>query len=143
MRVTFDDGNFQTDITELLNRMTKLPEKEQKSFLKKCGEIIKKCVRRSMERNKMRSKINRADYVHMMDDIKVQIKKSKIGNLFVRVGGGKATGYKWRFLNDGAIDQRGNILNDANHFMEQAINEASKEIEEEVTKLCERMVNIE
>lgn len=143
MKVTFDDGNFQADITETLKKMAKLPEKEQKNFLKNCGQIIKNHVIKSMERNKMRSKINRKDYIHMIDDIKVNIKKSKSGNQFASVGGGKNTGYKWRFLNDGAIDQRGNVLNEANHFMEEAIIDSEKEIESELNKMCEKVVNIE
>lgn len=138
MKINLNDGNITADVQNLLEKMKDVAEKEQKSVLKRIGDIIKKSVVKNM---KFRSGISKSEYVHMQDDVQVSVKTSKYGKLFVQVAGGKKTGYKWRFLNDGAIDNRGNVLVQATHFMESAINDAESEISKEIDTLLEKVVN--
>lgn len=136
MRVNLDNNNLTTDITEMLKDMQNITEKEHKSLLQSCGDIIKTNVIRNMKR----SKNNKSDYVHMADDVKVKVKKNKYGNMYMSVEGGKKTGYKWRFLNDGAIDQNGNVLNQADHFMEKSMEDSNNDVEQEINKFIEKVV---
>lgn len=136
MKIEFQNINLTKDISEVLQEIQNTTEKEQKSFLKSCGDIIKSNVIRNMKR----SKNNKSDYVHMVDDVQVKIKKSKYGDTYMSVEGGSKTGYKWRFLNDGAIDQRGNVLNQADHFIEKSIEDSNSAIESEINKFLEKVV---
>lgn len=140
MKINLSNGNITTDIQNLLEKMKDVAEKEQKSALKRIGDKIKKSVIKNM---KFRSGISKSEYVHMQDDVQVNVKTSKYGKLFVQVAGGKKTGYKWRFLNDGAIDNKGNVLVQATHFMESAINDAESEISKEIDTLLEKVVNVD
>lgn len=136
MRIELDNANLTTDIAEMLQEIQNVTVKEQKSFLQSCGDIIKSNVVRNMKR----SKNNKSDYIHMADDVQVKIKKSKYGDMYMSVEGGSKTGYKWRFLNDGAIDQRGNVLNQADHFVEKSIEDSNSAIEAEINKFLEKVV---
>lgn len=136
MRVKLDDNSLTSDISEILKDMQGICENEKKSFLNTCGDIIKKNVIRNLKR----SKNHKSDYIHMADDVQVKIKTSRSGEQFLSVGGGKKTGYKWRFLNDGAIDQNGNVLNEANHFMEISMEDSNNAIEQETNEFLEKVV---
>lgn len=145
MRVTIN-SDFTYEIEQMLSKMPKEIEKNEKTLLKKCGEIVQKNLKRYLTRSNRKNPKNydkTTPYIHIIDDIKVTVKKSKYGHLFVKIAGGKKTGFKWRFLNDGAIDERGNILNVATHFMEHALEDSSNEINEEINKMMERVANIE
>lgn len=138
MKINLSDGNITADVQNLLEKMKSVAEKEQKSVLKRLGDIIKKSAAKNM---KFRSGISKSEYVHMQDDVQVSVKTSKYGKLFVQVAGGRKTGYKWRFLNDGAIDNKGNVLVQATHFMESAIKDGENEISKEIDTLLEKVVN--
>ena len=143
MQVTFDDGEFGVNVEEMLKQMENVCEKDKKSLLLKCGDILKTNVKKSMNKYKMRSEINKGDYVHMIDDVQSKIKKSKTGDTFLSVLGGKKTAYKWRLLNDGAIGQDGAIRNEANHFLEDAINNSQAELEKEIDEMLRKVVQSE
>ena len=138
MKINLDDNHLGLDVSEMLNAMKSVCEKEQKSFLKRTGEIISRAVRKNMT---WRSGIKKAEYTHMQDDIQAVVKKDKNGRLYVRVQGGKKTGYKWRFLNDGAITKDGSVLVQATHFIEKSIQDSQSEVDLEADKLIERIVN--
>lgn len=138
MKINLDDNNLGLDITEMMNVMKGVCEKEERAFLKRIGEIISSAVRKNMT---WRSGIKEAEYAHMQDDVQAVVKKDKNGRLYVRVQGGKKTGYKWRFLNDGAITKDGTVLVHATHFIEKSIKDSQSEVDAEADKLIERIVN--
>lgn len=138
MKINLDDANISTDTNEMLKAMKNICEKEERAFLKTVGEIISRAVRKNMT---WRSGIKKADYTHMQDDIQAVVKKDRKGRLYVRVQGGKKTGHKWRFLNDGAINKEGTVLVQATHFIEKSINDSQQEVDVESDKLIERIVN--
>lgn len=138
MKVNLNNNNLSIDLEYTLKRMEKACVNDQKYLLKSIGNIIKKNVLKNM---KFRSGINASSYIHMRDDVKISVKKNRHDMLFVSVSGGKKTGYKWIFLNDGAIDGRGNVLVEATHFMEKSISDANTEIEKEIDSMIERIIN--
>ena len=138
MKINLDDNNLGLDITEMMNVMKGVCEKEERSFLKRIGEIISSAVRKNMT---WRSGIKKTEYAHMQDDVQAVVKNDKNGRLYVRVQGGKKTGYKWRFLNDGAITKDGTVLVHATHFIEKSIKDSQSEVDAEADKLIERIVN--
>lgn len=138
MKINIDDANLATDIYEMLKAMQNVCGKEERSFLKRLGAIVSRAVRTNMT---WRSGIKKAEYTHMQDDIQAVVKKDKNGRLYVRVQGGKKTGYKWRFLNDGAITKEGTVLVQATHFLEKSVKDSQSEVDSEADKLIERIVN--
>jgi HK97 gp10 family phage protein len=136
MKVKFEDNELVAEVQDVLKRMPKALEKEKKTFLKKVGDVIKGIA----ERNIKRSNIINGSYKHMADDVKSTIRTDKSGELFVSVGGGKETGYKWRFLNDGTMDEKGRQHTKATHFMEKTISESESEIEKLVDELLTKVV---
>lgn len=138
MKINLDNNGLSADVDSMLNAMKNVCEKEQKSFLRNLGEIVTKSVKKNMV---WRSGINKSDYVHMQDGIETVVKKDKYGKMYVRIQGGKGTGHKWRFLNDGAIDNKGNVLVEATHFVEKSITDSQSEVDAEADKLIERIVN--
>lgn len=138
MKINFDDGNWGIEVQDMLKNMKNMCVKEERSFLKQLGEIVSKAVRKNMT---WRSGIKKSDYTHMQDDVEYVVRKDKNGKLYVRIQGGKTTGYKWRFLNDGAISKEGAVLVQATHFLEKSINESQSEVDAEANKLIEKVVN--
>lgn len=136
--------NFIYEIEEMLTKMQEIAKKEERAFLKQSAEIVKLKVTNHLPRSNdedLKNYDKTKPRVHMKDDIKVSVRKDKDGNLYAKIQGGKYTGYKWRFLNDGTIDNRGNIHNIASHFIEKSLEESKNEINAELDKLAERIVN--
>lgn len=137
MYVNLDTNDLCTDTVEMIKRMRNLTAKKQRNFLMRIGRILKKHAVNNMT---FRSGINRTDYKHMQDDVKISVKESKQGNLYVAVGGGKETGFKWRWLNDGAISNKGTVLVQATHFMEKAQKESEQEINDVIDKMLREVL---
>ncbi|MGD9700677.1 HK97-gp10 family putative phage morphogenesis protein [Acinetobacter sp.] len=119
-----------SEIERELEKMGKDIDKLKANATKKAAEVVKAAV----ERNVGRSNINKPGYVHMQDDVKISaLKEDEETGADVReVGGGKKTGYKWRFAEYGTSRWRGN------QFMTKSVNETADEvkkiIEEEIKK---------
>jgi HK97 gp10 family phage protein len=136
MRVKFEDNELVAEIQDVLKKMPKILEKEKRNFLKKVGDVIKGFA----ERNIKRSNITNGSYKHMADDVKSTIRTDRSGELFVSVSGGNETGYKWRFLNDGTMDEKGRQHTKGTHFMEKTISESENDIEKLVDELLTKVV---
>ncbi len=128
-----DDDAFQ-DINRMLLNIPASIQEEERRLLRNAGKVLKKNVRSTMRRSNVEDAAVKIPpknydgsrpYVHMQDDISYKVKKSKAtGGLYVSVGGGKMTGYKWHLVNDGTIDTN------PTHFIEQAEARSEAEIEQ-------------
>lgn len=114
-------------------------ESKVKSCLKEIGTTIKQNVTRYAPRpsaNPSYSDFKASEYKHIIDDIKFVVKKSKeTGQYYVSVRGGKATGYKWLWVNDGHVTQSGDFVQ-GTHFVDKA-EEGSTEA---VNKIVDRYI---
>jgi len=98
-------------------------EKTIKTCLKEVGNHIKQNVKRyapKHSKNPSYSDLNKSEYKHILDDITYVIKKSKsAGQYYVSVKGGKATGYKWLWVNNGHVAKNGTFVQ-GTHFVDKA-----------------------
>lgn len=149
MRVTVEYEDQMKDIENLIDNMPNLIEKEEKAMLRKIGNVIKKYVIRQLHRFRMSSKElesrknydKTVPYVQMDDDVKVTVKKSRAGDIYVSIKGGKYTGYKWHFLNDGTRNKDGSIHTPATHFMDLALNQSKNEIEKIISDVLKKVAD--
>lgn len=149
MKVTFEYEKQLKEIENMISGMPDLIEKEERSMLRKIGKAVQKYVIRNLRLHRMtekeiegRKNYDRTmPYKQMDDDVKVEVRKSKEGDLYVSVKGGKYTGYKWHFLNDGTRNQDGTLHTLATHFMDKALNQAAVEIEKIVESVIRKVTD--
>lgn len=138
MEVKFDTKNWEKEISEKLSKIPYGFETEEKILLRKIGNILKKHVVQQLskyvsDRSKWTFQNKKYHIPHMKDDVQSKIKKNKYGNLYVSVGG-KKTGWKWHFLNDGTSTTI------ATHFADIAEEQSKSEIETEIDNLIRKVV---
>ena len=149
MRVTLEYENQLKDIENLIDNMPELIEREEKAMLRKIGNVIKKYVIRQLRLVRMSAKEvesrknydKSVPYVQMDDDVKVAVKKSRTGDVYVSVKGGKYTGFKWHFLNDGTRNKDGSVHTPATHFMDRALEQSKSEIDKIISDVMKRVAN--
>lgn len=149
MRVTLEYENQLKDIENLIDNMPELIEREEKAMLRKIGNVIKKYVIRQLRLVRMSAKEvesrknydKSVPYVQMDDDVKVAVKKSRTGDVYVSVKGGKYTGFKWHFLNDGTRNKDGSAHTPATHFMDRALEQSKSEIDKIISDVMKRVAN--
>lgn len=107
-------GSLQYKITD---------EKKLKSCLREIGKHIARFVKQyapSRTQHPSYSDVGKGEYKHIVDDVKYSVKKSKLTKqLYVSVHGGKWTGYKWLWVNDGHVMRDGTWV-PGTHFVDKA-----------------------
>ena len=135
------DFRFQemlNGISEELKQMDRAIGESRKPLLKSIGQKVKKAVQ--TQANRAEYDYNRHNYdgsepyKHVKDDIAVTVTDSG-----VTVRGGKKTGYKWHILNDGHLD--GSRFVAGSHFVDNAISQATPEIDQLVDETVRRLSN--
>lgn len=135
-------------IDEMLRSLPKSMESEEKKFLSKTGSAIKSNVVRYLHRSGIESRLDidpknydgSRPYVHIKDDVRFTVKRNKQGNLYVSVKGGKYTGYKWGFLNDGHIARDGKTFVPGTKFMERALQVSQGDISTALHDIMKKVV---
>ena len=98
-------------------------DKKVKECLRKVGQHIQKLVKQFAPRPSKHpsySDAGKGNYKHIVDDIKYTVRKSRAnGQYYVSVHGGKWTGYKWLWVNDGHLTQNGDWV-EGTHFVDKA-----------------------
>lgn len=121
------------------NLQNKMNDNELKKVLRKIGAQVKKKVKQyapNKTQNPSYSDFGEGEYKHIKDDITYKVKKSSSGQLYVSVKGGKTTGYKWHWVNEGHIAQNGHFI-PGTHFVDKAEASASDDINDAVDKFME------
>jgi len=143
------DFNEQiSSIDEMLRSLPKSMESEEKKFLSKTGSAIKGNVVRYLHRSGIESRLDidpknydgSRPYVHIKDDVRFTVRRNKQGDLYVSVKGGKYTGYKWGFLNDGHIARDGKTFVPGTKFMERALQVSQGDISNALHDIMKKVV---
>ncbi|WP_242996454.1 hypothetical protein [Lacrimispora amygdalina] len=121
---------------------------EEKKFLRKTGAAIKNNVVRYLRRSGIESRLEEdpknydgsRPYVHIKDDVKFTVKKNKQGDNYVSIKGGKYTGYKWGFLNDGHIARDGRTFIQGTKFMERSLQASQGDIDTALNDIMKKVV---
>lgn len=143
MKVTVDYEDAFLEINEMIRNIPDKLQAGERPLLRKIGKSIKGNVERNLSYSDVEEKARKIQpsnydgsipYVHMRDDVKAEVKKSKDGDLYVIVKGGKMTGYKWNFLNNGTVHIR------ATNFMDKAMIDSEKEVESQIDEFLKRSI---
>lgn len=135
-------------IDEMIRSLPKSMESEERKFLSKTGSAIKSNVVRYLHRSGIESRLDidpknydgSRPYVHIKDDVRFTVKRNKQGDLYVSVKGGKYTGYKWGFLNDGHIARDGKTFVPGMKFMERALQVSQGDISTALHDILKKVV---
>lgn len=135
-------------IDEMIRSLPKSMESEERKFLSKTGSAIKSNVVRYLHRSGIESRLDidpknydgSRPYVHIKDDVRFTVKRNKQGDLYVSVKGGKYTGYKWGFLNDGHIARDGKTFVPGTKFMERALQLSQGDINTTLNDIMKKVV---
>lgn len=149
MKVSFDYQSGISEIDELLRKMPQMIEKEEKSALRRIGNVVKKNIVKFTHDSgiEVRAKQivpsnydNSKPYVHIKKDVSATVRKDKQGNFYVSIHGGKYTGYKWHLLNDGHLARDGRTFIKGSNFMGRAMTASEGEIDRIVTETIKKVV---
>lgn len=144
--------NYKNEIAEIDQMIAKIPEKiqgQESALLRKIGAIVKKWVKYYLHKSDIESRAKEIKpsnqdgsrpYLHVKDDITYSVRKNKDGQVYVSIRGGKLTGYKWKFINDGHVARDGGTWVQGNNFMEKALQKASGEIESVIHDMVKKVV---
>ena len=122
-----------------------LTDDEMEDAFFEIGAILKlqieKILPRSLKEKDSR-KGSSKKHTHLQDDVKywVGIAK-KSGQRYVSAFGGKETGYKWAWVNDGYIHAKTKRFVPGIHFLEKALNNSEGMIEDAIDDHLEKAVN--
>lgn len=148
MKINSSYTNECYDISSLIGRIPKEIEVKEKQTLKEMAIVVRKKVENNLGYSDVEEKAKKIKpknydgtrpYVHMKKDVKYSVNKSKSGELYAKIQGGKYTGYKWRFLNDGTV-KNGKRHTKATHFMDKSLEEASNEIDDIIDNLIKDVI---
>ena len=149
MEINMDYQDVMLDINEMLSNMPKELEEQEKVILKKIGSVIKGNVVKFLHHSDVETRAKQIipsnydgskPYVHMKDDVQYKVKKDKQGNYYVSVGGGKYTGYKWVFIDNGHIARNGATFVPGTNFTTRAINMSDGDIEKSINEMVKRVI---
>ncbi len=136
-----------SSIDEMIRSLPKSMESEEKKFLSKTGSAIKSNVVKYLHRSGIEYRLDidpknydgSRPYVHIKDDVKFTVRRNKLGDLYVSVKGGKYTGYKWGFLNDGHIAKDGKTFVPGTKFIERALQASQGDISNELHEIMKKV----
>lgn len=129
MKAHFEYDDILKGIVKDLSGMQKTINRDEKKVLRVIGNIIKQNVISSLTTSDVA-------HQHLKDDVVIKISTNRMGNQYVSVKGGKETGYKWAWVNDGHLG-RDNETIPGTHFVEAA----EKKSEAEISSLLDNFAN--
>lgn len=143
MNIELDDEGWK-EIEDFVGSLqNKMNDENLKKVLRKVGKAAKKKVQQyAPERSQdpSYSDFGKGRYKHIKEDINYVVKKTELGDMYVTISGGKTTGYKWQWVNDGHIAQNGRYV-PGTHFIDKAeaamgddINKAVNDFMEDLLK---------
>ena len=139
MDIKFEYEKTMDDIEAMLKKIPESLQDGERKLLRDMGKSVKKNVESNLSYSDVEEKAKKIKpsnydgsipYVHMKDEVESSVRKTKDGDLYVVVRGGKMTGYKWHFLNDGTVNMAGT------NFIEKAMIDS----ETEINRLIDEMI---
>ena len=150
MKINIDYKEGIASIDETLSRLTPELQEQEKTVLRKIGNIIKKNAKQYMIKSDIERRAKdippsnydgSRPYIHMKDDIKMSVRKDKQGNHYVSVRGGKMTGYKWGPVSDGHIARDGTTFVPGNRFMAKTVQASEPEIDKLIDEMLKAVAD--
>ena len=125
-------------------RLRDLTDESMEDAFFEIGAILKRQIEnvlpRSTREEDSRKGVKRKHH-HLKDDVKYWVGLSKKSQQrYVSAFGGKDTGYKWGWINDGHVDKRTGNFIPGIHFLEKALDRSENMIEGAIDDALEKVV---
>jgi len=149
MRASLEYQNAIQGLKQEVLTLRVLIDDEMEQAFFDVGAILKLQVENALPRSEKKvdvRKSTRKKHIHLKDDVKYWVGKSKkTGNRYVSVYGGKDTGYKWGWVNDGHVFKKSRKQTTGDwisgiHFLEKAMARAQGMIESTIDEYLEEAV---
>lgn len=144
MKFTFNDDGWKQIESNVSALQNKMDDNSLKQILRKIGKILKDKVKSyapNRSESPSYSDFPPGQYKHVVDDVKFEVKRSQsTGQIYVSVKGGKESGYKWLWLNDGHLTASGTMV-PGTHFLDKAQRASEQEIDDAVNNFLEEILN--
>jgi len=129
VKIDWDFSNIENELNKMVDDIAEVEER----IILKSAQL----VRDRMKQKVRVSSINRPDYKHVKDDMKMSsLKDDKMGTKYREIYGGKKTGFKWKYLEYGTTKMN------AIPFMQPSLEDTELErqriAEEELRKAIEK-----
>lgn len=132
MKAELNFNNCFFEISEMIGKIPNNIAINEEDALDKMAVVVKRNVESRLNRSSLDDDAKNYDgskpYKHMKDDVKYSVSRDRSDGLYAKIQGGKKTGYKWKFLNDGTV-KNGKIHTRATHFMDFALKDSEHDIE--------------
>lgn len=149
MKVKFEYSEELAAINEKLLDMPRQLEDSEDKVLRKIGNAVKKNVVRFLHDSDVETRAKMVPpsnydgsrpYIHMKDDVRVKLKTDKNGIRYVSIRGGKFTGYKWHFIDQGHISRDGLKFVMGNNFIGRALSASEKDVDAAIDNMVKKVV---
>ena len=148
MDVKFDYEQGVFEIDQMLSKMPKEIESQERPLLRKLGTIVKGKIKKYLHNSDIEARAKEIPpsnydgsrpYEHVRDDVTADVRKDKNGMLYASIRGGKMTGYKWNKINDGHFARDGYTWVPGNQFMDKAMKDAQGEVEKAIDDMVKKV----
>ncbi|WP_312373010.1 HK97-gp10 family putative phage morphogenesis protein [Lachnoclostridium sp.] len=143
MKADLNWNNCFFEISDLIGMIPDSIADNEEESLVEMAVVVKNNVENRLDRSKLDDTAKNYDgskpYKHMKDDVKYTVKRDKSGGLYAKIQGGKNTGYKWRFLNDGTV-RNGKIHTRATHFIDHALSDSSHDVDNIINRTINKSI---
>ncbi|WP_312372044.1 hypothetical protein [Lachnoclostridium sp.] len=131
MKAELNYNNCFFEISELIGKIPDSIAVNEEEALIEMAVVVKRNVESRLNRSSLDDSAKNYDgskpYKHMKDDVKFTVSRDRNGGLYAKIQGGKNTGYKWKFLNDGTV-RNGMIHTRATHFIDHSLSDSEHDI---------------
>ncbi len=150
MKVNIEYEEQLLSISEMIFDMPQKLSDQEDKVLRKIGAVVKKNVVRFLHNSDVETRAKSISpgnydgsrpYVHMKDDVRFRLKRDKMGNRYVSIGGGKYTGHKWHILDQGHIARDGTTFVVGTGFLSRAITASEGDVDKAIDSMLKKVVN--
>ena len=140
-KVSLEYTEAVNGLKEEVRRLKDLTDDSMETALFEIGAILKLQIEKSLPKSKKEQEKRKGrtrQHTHLVDDVKYWVGTAKkSGQKYVSAFGGRDTGYKWGWVNDGYIHAGSKTFVPGIHFLEKALDRSEGMIEDAIDDALE------
>lgn len=140
-KVSLEYTKAVNGLREEVHRLKDLTDDSMETALFEIGAILKLQIEKSLPKSNKEQEKRKGrtrQHTHLVDDVKYWVGTAKkSGQKYVSAFGGRDTGYKWGWVNDGYIHAGSKTFVPGIHFLEKALDRSEGMIEDAIDDALE------
>jgi len=140
-KVSLEYTEAVNGLREEVHRLKYLTDDSMETALFEIGAILKLQIEKSLPKSNKEQEKRKGrtrQHTHLVDDVKYWVGTAKkSGQKYVSAFGGRDTGYKWGWVNDGYIHAGSKTFVPGIHFLEKALDRSEGMIEDAIDDALE------